>query len=73
MKKEDIGTIITVLVTIVIGALVALAGSQGGIRSGSMPVFATAIGLAYLIQWIVFIPSYINCTEKFFDLTGGIT
>ena len=73
MKKEDISTIITVLVTIVIGALLALAGSQGGIRIGNFPVFAIAVGMAYLIQWIVFIPSYINRTEKFFDLTGGIT
>jgi steroid 5-alpha reductase family enzyme len=73
MKKEDISTIITVLVTVVIGALVALAGSQGGIRFGNLPVFAIGVALAYLIQWIVFIPSYINRTEKFFDLTGGIT
>ena len=59
--------------TVVIGALVALAASQGGISIGNLPVFAIGVALAYLIQWIVFIPSYINRTEKFFDLTGGIT
>ncbi len=73
MTKEDIRTIITVLVTTIIGALVALAGSQGSIRVAGLPVFAIGVALAYLIQWIVFIPSYINRTEKFFDLTGGIT
>ena len=30
-------------------------------------------GLAYLIQWIVFIPSFLRQTEKFFDLTGSLT
>jgi steroid 5-alpha reductase family enzyme len=29
--------------------------------------------LAFLIQWIAFIPAYLNSTEKFFDLTGSIT
>jgi steroid 5-alpha reductase family enzyme len=73
MKKEDFSAFITFLVTVVIGALVALAASQGGISIGNLPVFAIGVALAYLIQWIVFIPSYINRTEKFFDLTGGIT
>jgi steroid 5-alpha reductase family enzyme len=29
--------------------------------------------IAYLIQWIAFIPAYIFQTEKFYDLTGSIT
>jgi steroid 5-alpha reductase family enzyme len=29
--------------------------------------------LAYIIQWVAFIPAYIFQTEKFFDLTGSIT
>jgi steroid 5-alpha reductase family enzyme len=29
--------------------------------------------LAFLIQWIAFIPAWLNRTEKFYDLTGGIT
>jgi hypothetical protein len=32
-----------------------------------------AILIAYLIQWIAFIPAYIFQTEKFYDLTGSIT
>jgi steroid 5-alpha reductase family enzyme len=31
------------------------------------------VALAFIIQWIVFIPAYINRTERFFDLTGSIT
>jgi len=60
-------------ILIVIGALVALAGSQGGATLGGVPIFAIAVGLAFLIQWLAFIPAYFFQTEKFFDLTGSIT
>lgn len=36
-------------------------------------VFAIAVGLAFLIQWVVFIPSYLLQTERYFDLTGSAT
>ncbi len=32
-----------------------------------------AIMLAFLIQWIAYIPAYIFQTEKFYDLTGSLT
>jgi steroid 5-alpha reductase family enzyme len=31
------------------------------------------VGLAFLIQWLAFIPAYLFQTEKFFDLTGSLT
>jgi len=58
---------------VLIGYLVALAGSQGGATLGGVPIFMLAVGLAFLIQWLVFIPAYIFQTEKFFDLTGSLT
>lgn len=73
MKKTDLTSLIIFPILILIGYLVALAGSQGGATLGGVPVFALAVGLAFVIQWLVFIPSYLFQTEKFFDLTGGIT
>jgi steroid 5-alpha reductase family enzyme len=73
MKKTDRNALAAFLVVCIIGVLVALAGSQGGSSIGGMPLFALAVGLAFLIQWLVFIPSYYLQTEKFFDLTGSIT
>jgi steroid 5-alpha reductase family enzyme len=32
-----------------------------------------AIMLAFLIQWVAYIPAYIFQTEKFYDLTGSLT
>lgn len=55
------------------GSLVALAGSQGGATYGSLPVFAIVVGLAFVIQWLAFIPAYLFQTEKFFDITGSLS
>jgi steroid 5-alpha reductase family enzyme len=73
MQKKDLGALITFIVLIIIGFLVALAGSQGGASVFGLPLFALAVGLAYLIQWLVFIPAFVKQTEKFFDLTGSLT
>jgi steroid 5-alpha reductase family enzyme len=73
MKEAERISLMSLPMVVLVGYLVALAGSQGGATLGGVPVFAIAVGLAFLIQWLVFIPSYIFQTEKFFDLTGGIT
>ncbi|MXY52949.1 MAG: DUF1295 domain-containing protein [Gammaproteobacteria bacterium] len=58
---------------IVVGALVAFAGSDGGIRCGALPVFAVCIALAYAMQWLAFVPAWLSRSERFFDLTGSAT
>jgi steroid 5-alpha reductase family enzyme len=73
MKKTDRNALITFPVLILIGALFAAAGSQGGTAVGGIPLFTLTVGLAFLIQWLVFLPSYWLQTERFFDLTGSIT
>ena len=40
---------------------------------GGLPVFGIVVGLAFLIQWLAFIPAYAFQTEKFFDFTGSLT
>lgn len=73
MKTADRNSLIVFPILILIGVLVALAGSQGGAVVNGLPVFALSVGLAFLIQWLVFIPSFLLQTEKFFDLTGSLT
>ena len=73
MKKTDRNSLIAFPILILIGLLVAFAGSQGGSSVFGIPVFALSVGLAFLIQWLAFIPAYLLQTEKFFDLTGSIT
>lgn len=38
-----------------------------------VPVFALGVALAFLVQWVVFIPSYVMRTERYYDLTGSLT
>jgi steroid 5-alpha reductase family enzyme len=59
--------------SILVGMGVALAGSQGGATVLGIPLFALCAGLIFLIQWLVFIPAYLQQTEKFYDITGSIT
>jgi len=73
MKKTDRNALIAFPIVILIGLGMAVAGSQGGASVGGVSLFGLSVGLAFLIQWLAFIPAYLRQTEKFFDLTGGIT
>ena len=73
MKKTDRNALVAFPLVVLIGAGVAVAGSQGGATAFGVPVFALAVGLAFLIQWLAFIPAYLLQSEGFFDLTGSLT
>lgn len=73
MEKENNRSLIAIPVILLVAAGIASAGSQGGYDRFGLPIFVLGVGLAFLIQWIAFIPAYLKRTEHFFDLTGGIT
>jgi steroid 5-alpha reductase family enzyme len=80
MTKAERASLVALPVAVLVGAGVAWAGSQGGGtvwgdggEAGGVPVFALAVGLAFLIQWVAFIPAYLLQTESFYDLTGSLT
>ena len=73
MTKAERASLIAIPVAVLVGAGVAWAGSQGGGEAGGVPVFALAVGLAFLIQWLAFVPAYLLQTERFYDLTGSLT
>jgi steroid 5-alpha reductase family enzyme len=62
-----------ILGSLVLGALIALAGSQNGALWFGLPLFAVCCGIAFLVQWLLFIPAYIFQTERYFDLAGSLT
>jgi steroid 5-alpha reductase family enzyme len=73
MKKEDRNSLVAIPVVILIAAGLAWAGSQGGGQALGIPVFALAVGLVFVIQWVAFVVAYLLRTEIFYDLTGSIT
>ena len=73
MKQTDRKSFLIFPILILLGVLFAWAGSQAGARLGGFPLFALAVGVVFLIQWLVFLPSFFAQTEKFYDLTGSFT
>lgn len=54
-------------------SLIAFSIGYGIALLTGLELIQNAILIAYIIQWIAFIPAYIFQTEKFYDLTGSIT
>lgn len=73
MQQADRTAILALPVVILTGAALAWAGSQGGASAFGLPLFALSVSLAFLIQWVAFVPAYLGQTEKFYDLTGSLT
>jgi len=71
MKPSDRNALLAIPTAIVAALLVAWAGSQGGTTWMGVPVFVLLVAIAFLLQWLAFIPAYIWQTEKFFDITGS--
>ena len=62
-----------ILASLAVGGLIALAGSQNGALWMGLPLFALCCGIAFIVQWFLFIPAYIFQTERYFDLAGSLT
>lgn len=71
MTKSQIRKSLIIVPTI--GFLVGLAGSQHGQSFNGLPIFAICVVLAFLINWLAFIPAFRMQTEKFYDFTGSLT
>jgi steroid 5-alpha reductase family enzyme len=73
MNKDDIKNLLSLPIVLAIAAGLAYAGSVGGLLAfASLPLFALCIIIAFVIQWLAFIPAIILKTEKFYDITGTI-
>lgn len=73
MQQSRGRSIALISASIVLGALLAFAGSQHGAALGGFPLFALAVLLAFAVQWIAFIPAAIGRTDRYFDATGSLT
>jgi steroid 5-alpha reductase family enzyme len=65
--------LIALTAILLLAAALAFAGSDNGQQVGGIPIYAMCILLAFVINWIAFIPASANQTEKYYDLTGAIT
>lgn len=73
MKSSPATSAITIAVVTLLAVGLALAGSQHGLHIGPFPGFALAVALAFVVQWLAFIPAAAAQTDRFFDATGSAT
>ena len=73
MERAEKISLLALPIVVLIGGLLAWAGSQGSARRFGLPLYALGILLAFLLQWVAFVPAYRRQTEKFYDLTGSLT
>ena len=64
--------ILVALICVLIPSSIAYAISDNSLLINDVPVIYYCIAISYIIHWIVFIPSYFQKTEKFYDFTGMI-
>ena len=71
MKKRV--TIPSTILSILIGLLIAIAGSDGSETYNGISLFIICASVSFVLHWIIFIPSFAFQTEHYFDLTGSIS
>lgn len=72
-ERSNSNIVVGLIITLIVGAAISWAGSDGGTHIGTLPLFALCGAIAFAINWLVFVPSSLAQTEHFYDLTGGIT
>ena len=73
MQKNNKRSVILFFGSLLIGALVTWGISQHSQTLAGIPLPWLAMGLAFSINWLAFVPAYVKQTEKFYDLTGSLT
>ena len=71
--QASVRDILSVCIITVLGIALALAGGSGGLVWADVPVFVWCAGLAFGLNWLVYVPSAFARTEHYYDLTGGLT
>lgn len=71
--SRSVQSLVGVVVSVVLGGLVAWAGGSGAATVGPVSVVVLCAVIAYGINWVAFVPAYLGQTERFYDLTGTLT
>lgn len=64
--------LVVVFATLIGTGFAALAGTQSQ-KADGWSIMLLCAGLAFLVNWAVYLPSMLAQTEKFYDLTGAAT
>jgi len=63
-----------IVAALVLGSAIAWAGSQGSVQLDiGWSAFGLCVAFAFVVNWLIFVPSFAAHTEHYFDLTGSLT
>ncbi len=63
---------INIIVVILFASAISLFGSHKSEFYNEYPVLFLCMCASFVVHWVIFIPSYIAKTEKFYDITGTV-
>lgn len=72
-KNPNAKILLGIIICICLGLAMSWAGSDGGLRVGSIPLFLLCGMLGFVLHWLMFVPAYAFQTEHYFDLTGSLS
>ncbi len=61
-----------ILIIICFASIIALGGSHNSMTYNGYPILFFCLSASFLVHWIIFIPSFLAKTEKFYDITGTL-
>ena len=70
---KPFSSIFFTLLSISIGFLFTLAISVNSVLFADIPIMYIVTLYIFILQWLIFIPSYVYQTEHYYDLTGSMT
>lgn len=59
--------------SLLVASLVAWAGGDHATTWLGVRLTVCCAALAFVVQWLAFVPAYVKQTERFYDLTGSLT
>lgn len=72
-KTSNAIVLLGILICVGLGLAMSWAGSDGGLRVGSVSLFFLCAMIGFLLHWLAYIPAYIFQTEHYFDLIGSLS
>ncbi|MDQ8183977.1 DUF1295 domain-containing protein [Pelagicoccus sp. SDUM812002] len=75
MNKEEKKSLLGIPLILIVGLGFAFVGSNGALlrADGNLHPFALSVAIAFLLQWLAFVPAFIFQTERYFDLVGSLS
>ena len=61
-----------IIIIICFASIIAFGGSHNSMTYNGYPILFFCLSASFLVHWIIFIPSFLAKTEKFYDITGTL-